>query len=137
MIVANGFINVLKNLHPAFLVLSWVLLILGVMNTTIAFSNIKRISDKHFEINDVFELYDEIAESLVRTSFENKQIVIIEDLDRINDKKLITEFLKELYRFQNSKCFKGFRRTTNKEQNNESVMGGRTYAQASIFRYMG
>lgn len=94
--------KLLKDIHPAFLVLSWVLLILGIINTTIAFSNIKKTSDKHFEINDVFELYDEIAESLVQTSFDNKQIIIIEDLDRINDKKLITEFLKELYRFQNS-----------------------------------
>ena len=102
LVVAENSLSFIKGIHPAFLVLSWVLLILGVMNTTIAFSNIKKSSDKQFEVNDVFELYDEIADSLVKTSFDNKQIVIIEDLDRINNKKLITEFLKELYRFQNS-----------------------------------
>lgn len=102
LVVAENTLKFIKDIHPAFLVLSWVLLILGVMNTTIAFSNIKKSSDKQFEVNDVFELYDEIADSLVKTSFDNKQIVIIEDLDRINNKKLITEFLKELYRFQNS-----------------------------------
>lgn len=102
LVVTEDSLRFIKDIHPAFLVLSWVLLILGVMNTTIAFSNIKKSSDKQFEVNDVFELYDEIADSLVKTSFGNKQIVIIEDLDRINNKKLITEFLKELYRFQNS-----------------------------------
>ena len=94
LVVAENTLKFIKDIHPAFLVLSWVLLILGVMNTTIAFSNIKKSSDKQFEVNDVFELYDEIADSLVKTSFDNKQIVIIEDLDRINNKKLITEFLK-------------------------------------------
>lgn len=91
-----------KNINPLFLVLALVLLAYGILDTSIAFSSWKRTNDSHLESNDVFELYDEIATKLVDGSFENKQIVFIEDLDRIDDKELITKFLKELYRFQNS-----------------------------------
>lgn len=47
-------------------------------------------------------MYDEIATKLVKNSYENKQIVLIEDLDRVDNKVSVKAFLKELYRFQNS-----------------------------------
>lgn len=98
----SNLIKFIKDINPIFLVLSLILLIYGIMDTSIAFSSWNKQGDSHLETNDVFELYDEIATNLVKNSFESKQIVFIEDLDRINDKVLITKFLKELYRFQNS-----------------------------------
>lgn len=97
-----GFIKFIKDVNPLFFVIALVLLIYGIVDTSIAFSSWKKIGDSHLESNDVFELYDEIATKLVENSYDNKQIVFIEDLDRIDDKTLITKFLKELYRFQNS-----------------------------------
>lgn len=52
------------------------------------------------EINDVYDTYSLITEKIIPE--EGKQLVFIDDLDRINKKKLIVEFLKELYRFQDS-----------------------------------
>lgn len=95
-------LNLMKDVNPLFLVSALGLLIYGIMDTSIAFSSWEKTGDNHLESNDIFELYDEIATKLIENSSENKQIVFIEDLDRINDKALITEFLKELYRFQNS-----------------------------------
>lgn len=98
----SEFLKLLKNINPIFLVFALVLLVYGILDTSIAFSSWKKTNDNHLESNDVFELYDEIATKLIDNSFENKQVVFIEDLDRIDDKELITDFLKELYRFQNS-----------------------------------
>lgn len=95
-------LNLMNDVNPLFFVFALGMLIYGIMDTSIAFSSWKKTGDNHLESNDVFELYDEIATKLIENSSENKQIVFIEDLDRINDKALITEFLKELYRFQNS-----------------------------------
>ena len=99
---SHKIIRFLKDINAFYLVFALGLLIYGVTDTSIAFSNWKKTSDSHLESNDIFELYDEIATKIVENSYGNKQIVFIEDLDRINDKKLVTEFLKELYRFQNS-----------------------------------
>lgn len=99
---SNNIIKLIKDINPLFLVIALGLLTYGIMDTSLAFSSWKRTGDSHLESNDVFELYDEIATKLIENSYDNKQIVFIEDLDRIDDKELITEFLKELYRFQNS-----------------------------------
>lgn len=96
------FLNLMKDVNPLFLVSALGMLIYGIIDTSIAFSSWEKTGDNHLESSDIFELYDEIATKLIENSSENKQIVFIEDLDRINDKVLITEFLKELYRFQNS-----------------------------------
>lgn len=96
------FAGLCKEIYPMFLMLSLMFLLVGLKDTSIAFASWKRTSDNHLEINDIFELYDNIAEKLIENSYDNKQIVIIEDLDRIDDKNLIISFLKELYRFQNS-----------------------------------
>ena len=59
-------------------------------------------SRREVEINDVFDTYRVIAQKLTPVCKNKKQLVFIDDLDRINDKKTIIAFLKELYRFQDS-----------------------------------
>lgn len=99
---SNIFLKVAKDFHPFFIVLAVVAVVYGILDTSIAFSNWKKTNDNHLENNDIFELYDEIATKLVKNSYENKQIVLIEDLDRVDNKVSVKAFLKELYRFQNS-----------------------------------
>jgi hypothetical protein len=52
------------------------------------------------EAGDVFENYERIINRLIKP-WTKKQIIYIEDLDRINSKNLIIPCLKELYRFAN------------------------------------
>lgn len=98
----KNFFELIKDIHPVFLIGAIGALIYGIMDTSIAFSSWNKTNDNHLEINDVFELYDEISTKLVENSNYNKQIIFIEDLDRVPDKKSVKIFLKELYRFQNS-----------------------------------
>jgi hypothetical protein len=54
------------------------------------------------EIGDVFENYTLIINRLLKIPFiGRKQIIYIEDLDRIDNKNFVIPFLKELYRFIN------------------------------------
>lgn len=92
---------ILKDFNAVFLIGSIICILFGLKNASIAFSNWKKTSENASEINDVFELYDDIANKLMESTFDNKQIIVVEDLDRIVDKKTIIGFLKEVYRFQN------------------------------------
>lgn len=97
----NSFMNLLRDISPAFLITGIATCIWSIREASIAFTNIKNSDTKKAEINDVFDVYNIIARKLVDNAYEAKQIVIIEDLDRIVDKKLIIGFLKEIYRFHN------------------------------------
>ena len=52
---------------------------------------------------DSFEVFKEITYHLRPKFplFKRKQLVIIEDLDRSTDKDMVSQLLKELYRFDN------------------------------------
>jgi hypothetical protein len=52
------------------------------------------------EAGDIFENYERIVNHMIKRRTK-KQIIYIEDLDRINAKNLIIPCLKELYRFAN------------------------------------
>lgn len=92
----------IKALSPWFLVLAIASLLWGLVNLSIVFSHWKMPSRRELEINDVFDTYRIIAEKLTPVCKRKKRLVFIDDLDRINDKRIIIAFLKELYRFQDS-----------------------------------
>ena len=92
----------IKALSPWFLVLAIASLLWGLVNLSIVFSHWKMPSRRELEINDVFDTYRVIAKKLTPICKKKKRLVFIDDLDRINDKKIIIAFLKELYRFQDS-----------------------------------
>lgn len=93
-------VKTVYNLSPVFLVIAIIFAVAGISLSSIAFSHWKteRKSDK--EINDIFDTYQYIIRKS-KPKKNRKQVVIIEDVDRVNSKKLVVEFLKELYRFQN------------------------------------
>ncbi len=85
---------------PVFLVLAVIMLIPGIIDTCVAFSHWKEVTPRDTEINDVFDVYQSIVRH-IKPRKRKKQIIIIEDLDRVVEKSVIIGFLKELYRFQN------------------------------------
>ena len=89
----------------AYLIAAIVLLI-GLRNGSIAFSSWKSEGDKKFDSSDVFSIYSEIIDCIKPLKIgkcQKKRLIIIEDLDRLgkNDIVLITNFIKEVYRFSN------------------------------------
>lgn len=91
-------------LSPMFLVISILFLIWGMIDTCLVFSHWKMQDTRETEVNDVFDVYAQIIEHIKPHGFfkkNKKQIIIIEDLDRVVEKTIIVGFLKELYRFQN------------------------------------
>lgn len=96
-----GFVaSFLKICAPVFLLGTIIFAFCGLKDTFIAFSHWKMPNRREPEISDVYDTYSLITEKIIPK--EGKQLVFIDDLDRINKKKLIIEFLKELYRFQDS-----------------------------------
>lgn len=90
-----------KLFSPLFILFSIVALVLGIKNICIAYSHWKMPSRREIEINDVFDTYSLIVEK-IKPKGKKKQVIFIDDLDRIDDKEIIIAFLKELYRFQDS-----------------------------------
>lgn len=89
-----------KLFSPVFLLFSLGALVLGIKDICIAYSHWKMPNSREIEINDVFDTYSQIIEK-IKPQFR-KQIIFIDDLDRIDEKPIIIAFLKELYRFQDS-----------------------------------
>lgn len=86
---------------PFFLLISIICLVFGLKNRNVVFSHWKSHDAQDIEINDVFNIYQEIIRKITPED-DKKQLVIIDDLDRINEKENVILFLQELYRFQNS-----------------------------------
>ena len=102
-VLSEWAINILpyiKVLKPLALCGAVVLLFFALQNTSIAFSHWKMTHKYETEISDIFDIYHVIADALIITG--KKQLVFIDDLDRIDDKETVTSFIKELYRFQDS-----------------------------------
>lgn len=95
--------RLLIDISPVLLILSIVLVVLCVRGTGIAFSHWKGTEKREPDSNDVFEAYSEVAQKIYIHSFWHNsiEVILVEDLDRINDKQVVVGFLKELYRFQN------------------------------------
>lgn len=94
-----------KLLSPILILASAILAIFGIKDISVAFSHWKMTNTKSPEINDIFDIYRIIADEIC-PSKSKKQLVFIDDLDRIGSKKVVISFLKELYRFQDSICDK-------------------------------
>lgn len=92
-----------KLLSPLCLLASCIFAVIGIKDICIAFSHWKMTNNKTPEINDVFDIYRIIADE-IKPPKNKKQLVFVDDLDRIENKKIVISFLKELYRFQDSIC---------------------------------
>ena len=79
------------------LIISILFLIKAILKTTIVFSLWDSQSKRTPDVNDLYDIYLEIAERI--TKKYSKRIIIIEDLDRTNKIEDIKEFIKEIYRF--------------------------------------
>lgn len=89
--------SITKYSASLFLVLGIAFAIIGLRNTSIAFSHWKSQTPRDLEVNDVFEAYTYIYKKLMTRN--QRRLIILEDLDRINRKNLVVGFLKEIYRF--------------------------------------
>lgn len=92
-------IKSIKYSAPLFLVIGVAILVIGLRNTSIAFSHWKSQTVRDPEINDVFDTYCLIEKKLL--SWRHHRLIIIEDLDRVIDRNIVVGFLREIYRFTN------------------------------------
>lgn len=84
-------------------VIAIMLLAIYLSKGGIAFSSWKTEGTTKFEQCDIYSIFSEMVETLrykyKSTRARKKKLIVIEDLDRAKDVKLIIPFLKELYRF--------------------------------------
>lgn len=86
---------------PAFLLVAVLFLVWGIVHTCIVFSHWKMQNSWKTDVNDIFDVYAQVVDH-IKPGKGKKQLIIVEDLDRIVEKAVIIGFLKELYRFQSS-----------------------------------
>ena len=94
--VLYGFV---ANFYIIFALIALFFAIKAILKTTIVFSLWDSQGKRNPDDTDIYDIYLEVAQRILKG--ENKRIVIIEDLDRINDIEKIKEFIKEIYRFNN------------------------------------
>ena len=113
--------KLIYDISPIFTGVAIILATIGISFSSIAFSHWKTEKRNTSEVNDIFDSYEYIIKRLrpkgnkrchkskqkakdnnAENYYPKKQIIIVEDLDRIIDKSVIVGFLKELYRFQTS-----------------------------------
>ncbi len=70
---------------------------IGIMRTNIAFSLWDSQGKRQPETSDSYSIFTEIVKAVFTD--KTKRYVFIEDLDRIHDKTVVIEFLKEVYKF--------------------------------------
>lgn len=87
--------------NPVLLSIAGIFLVWGIIHTCIVFSHWKTQNARETEVNDVFDVYAQVIDH-IKPKRKKKQLIIVEDLDRIVEKSVIIGFLKELYRFQSS-----------------------------------
>ena len=77
-------------------------LIYIVKKGNITYTPMKQGVKKDVEINDLYDVYADVIGAVTRQLRRGeKLLIVIEDLDRITEERLVLEFVKELYRFQN------------------------------------
>lgn len=90
---------ILDWLSPIACVMGISLAALGIYFSSFVFSSWKESNKRQTGINEVFAAYSYLFDMLLGR--KKPTLVIIDDLDRIEEKELILGFLKELYRFNN------------------------------------
>lgn len=90
----------LSLIAPIFLLLSISILFCIIIRGNFVFSLWDSQGKLEPDSSDIFEIYREISGKLVSCT-RKKQVVYIEDLDRIKNANTTRHFLKELYRFVN------------------------------------
>lgn len=91
--------GIVVNFHILFALVALLFAIKAILKTTIVFSLWDSQGKREPDITDIYDIYLEIAQRIVKD--KNKRIVIIEDLDRTDNISQIKEFIKEIYRFNN------------------------------------
>ena len=69
----------------------------GLIRTNVAFSLWDSQGKRQPESSDTYSLFSEIVEKVFAEN--TRRYVFVEDLDRIKDKAVVIEFLKEIYKF--------------------------------------
>lgn len=101
--------NIIITLYTLFVSLKYIFLAISILliiklffNKTIIFSWLNSQGNINRTNIDFYELYLEIAEKLIEEVPEDgKCIIVIDDLDRTDDKKIVIDFIKEVYKFIN------------------------------------
>ena len=91
--------GVIRAIAPVFAVMAVVFLVVGLANTSITFSSWKDTDKRNVTTNEVLAAYSYVNREL--SQGKKHRIVVIDDLDRVENKDQIISFLKELYRFNN------------------------------------
>lgn len=97
----GAFASYLKFLAPIWVLFAILFIVIGIKDTYIAFSHWNMPHRREPEISDIFDIYSMIIKR-IKPPIGMKRVIFVDDLDRVNEKKLIEDFLKELYRFQDS-----------------------------------
>lgn len=88
---------------PIALVVAGVLAVAGICFSSLAFSLWKDVEKRETGINEILAayayVYKKLSNRLISRITGKRRIIVIDDLDRIEDKEKVIGFLKELYRF--------------------------------------
>lgn len=96
------FVNLIKIFSYPILFISIIHIYFGIKVGAFVFSLWDSQGKMNPEYGDIFDNYIHIINRFTRFSFsKRKKIIYVEDLDRINDKRLVILFLKELHRLIN------------------------------------
>ena len=86
--------------HILILLSAIVIALITLSLATIAYSH-KTTNGRVSTINDTLDIYHDIAKAYKTPFYQKEYLIVIEDLDRVNDFRIVKEFLKEIYRFCN------------------------------------
>lgn len=91
-----------SSLEPVAYICAAISLFVGIVKCGVAFTSWKSENERVVDNTDCYDAYFDILKSLgLSKKSSKKQIIIVEDLDRIKDTNIIKRFLRELYKFNN------------------------------------
>lgn len=86
-----------NGIYVAAYIASAIVLIAGVIRSGgLAYSSWKSEGEKKFDESNLFSIFNEIIDDI---KSNNKTIIVIEDLDRVDKPERVLSFIKEVYRF--------------------------------------
>lgn len=93
--------SLIKVLGPFFVVVAAFFLYLAIKDSSVIYSYLNLSTPREPGLTDVYDVYNLIIEK-VASNKKRKQIVFVDDMDRVEKPELCIDFLRELYRFQES-----------------------------------